>query len=191
LLVVFDPKLDALFSHQDVFCKPGPSHTVVQSKYRMCGAAQRSGTDIFSVIGKYLLARLKRVGIEESKLSTIPMTMAATAPPPHDECPPTPPPDPTEVAAAAFSSPPLPTLAHPLNIGDHCQVFCAAGEQHLAAVVIERRPSRCSIKNAPQQPPGGSTTTTTIVSKRKRTVDVATLAPDDVEYYVHYVEHDR
>jgi RNA binding activity-knot of a chromodomain len=114
--------------------------------------------------------------------------MAATSPPPQQECPPTPPPP--EVVPQQQQQQQQPVLAKPLNIGDHCQVFCAAGNQQLAAVIIERRPSRvCHIHNKNTQHPG--TTASTVTTKRKRTVDVATLAPDDVEYYIHYVEHDR
>lgn len=62
--------------------------------------------------------------------------------------------------------------AHPLNIGDQCQVFCSAGNCHLAATIVERRASR---KDNP---------------KRKK-IDVSNLAANDVDYYVHYVDHDR
>lgn len=73
------------------------------------------------------------------------------------------------------SPPPLQSMfnpSQPLNIGDNCQVFCSAGNCYLAATVVERRASR---KNNP---------------KRKK-IDVSSLPANDVDYYVHYIEHDR
>ena len=63
------------------------------------------------------------------------------------------------------------TEAAPLRINDHCQVKWRGGQQNLAAVVIERRASK----------------------KRKRgdTVDLDSLPADAIDYYVHYVDHDR
>lgn len=68
-------------------------------------------------------------------------------------------------------------LDKPLEIDDKCDVRWRAGDQTLQAVIIERRPlnfrKRKSGKKDPARPV------------------VDTLKPDEVEYYVHYVDHDR
>lgn len=65
-----------------------------------------------------------------------------------------------------------PQSLEPLQIADQCLVFCTAGKQHLKASIVARR----SIK-------------------RKRDVNldtvIETLAANQVEYYVHYIDHDR
>ena len=60
----------------------------------------------------------------------------------------------------------------PLRINDRCEVKWRGGQQNLPAVVIARRTS---------------------CNKRKRgdTVDLDSLPADAIEYYVHYVDHDR
>jgi RNA binding activity-knot of a chromodomain len=105
-------------------------------------------------------------------------TTMATTPSPR----PSSPQDPPTPLPPEEDKPPIPPLTKPLNIGDHCHVFCSAGNQYLAAVIVERRPSRLNHHNRHQQQPP---------IKRKRTVDVETLPPDDVDYYIHYVDHDR
>lgn len=67
-------------------------------------------------------------------------------------------------------------LDKPLEIGDKCDVRWRAGNQTLQAVIVERRPLN--------------------YRKRKSKKDAAvpaveTLKPEEVNYYVHYVEHDR
>jgi histone acetyltransferase MYST1 len=62
----------------------------------------------------------------------------------------------------------------PLEIGDKCQVQWRDDDQFLDATVIERRPlgHRKRKKNDPVP-------------------DLSTLKPDEMEYYIHYVLHDR
>ena len=59
----------------------------------------------------------------------------------------------------------------PLQINDHCQVKWRDEDTFLDAVVIEKRPVGHR--------------------KRKKTADMASLKADEIEYYVHYVQHDR
>ena len=66
----------------------------------------------------------------------------------------------------------------PLNIDDKCDVKWRAGDKTLQAVIIERRPKNDRKRRA--------------VNKKDRTVlSVDNLKADEVEYYVHYVDHDR
>lgn len=61
----------------------------------------------------------------------------------------------------------------PLEIDDECDVRWKTGDQVLPAKVIERRPlNRRKRKN-------------------KRELMVDGLLPDEIEYYIHYVGHDR
>lgn len=68
------------------------------------------------------------------------------------------------------------TLEQPLGIDDMCDVRWRGGDQTLKAVIIERRPlhfrKRKSKKDSTMPP-------------------VDHLKPDEVEYYVHYVDQDR
>lgn len=69
-----------------------------------------------------------------------------------------------------------PLLDKPLNIDDRCDVRWRGGDQKLPAVIIERRPHnyrKRKTKKEPIAPP------------------VDHLKPDEVDYYVHYVDHDR
>lgn len=63
----------------------------------------------------------------------------------------------------------------PLEVDDKCDVRWRDGEQSLPAVVIERRPVnyRKRRKKDPTFP------------------DISTLKADEIEYYVHYENHDR
>lgn len=67
-------------------------------------------------------------------------------------------------------------LSRPLDINDHCKVRWRDAEQILMCRIVERRP---------------------LQERRKRkkgpavTADYETLKPEEVEYYVHYLEHDR
>jgi hypothetical protein len=92
------------------------------------------------------------------------------------------------------------TLPKPLQINDRCMVhWChnstprsagGDGEQHsslLSAVVVERRPSRQT-----------STSTGANNSNKRKyrrsdssNADIDKLPASSVEYYVHYVDHDR
>lgn len=68
-------------------------------------------------------------------------------------------------------------LESPPEINDQCRVHWRGGEQILLARVVERRPLHARRKR--KKNGTGSN------------ADVASLKPDEVEYYVHYVEHDR
>ncbi|CAB9505839.1 Histone acetyltransferase of the MYST family [Seminavis robusta] len=71
-------------------------------------------------------------------------------------------------------------LKKPLEIGDHCNVRWRDGEQVLMARVVERRPL---LEGSRKRRKGSAATATA--------VDIETLKPEEVEYYVHYTEHDR
>jgi len=61
-----------------------------------------------------------------------------------------------------------------LQIHDKCEVQWRGGSQTLPAVVVERRPKG--------------------IRKRKKSEllpDLETLKADEIEYYMHYVGHDR
>ena len=68
-------------------------------------------------------------------------------------------------------------LEKPLEINDQCKVRWRGGEQVLLARVVERRPRHACRKRKK----GGNNVN----------LDVATLKPEDVELYVHYIGHDR
>lgn len=67
-------------------------------------------------------------------------------------------------------------LEKPLRVNDRCDVSWRGGQECLPAVIVDRRPSRSKRLN-----------------KRRREVaaDIETLPMEDVEYYVHYINHDR
>jgi histone acetyltransferase MYST1 len=67
------------------------------------------------------------------------------------------------------------SLEKPLDVDDKCDVRWRDGNQSLPAKVIERRPLHCRKrkKKDPTVPP------------------VEDLKPEEIEYYVHYVDHDR
>jgi hypothetical protein len=66
----------------------------------------------------------------------------------------------------------------PLNIDDRCDVKWRAGDKTLRAVIIERRPKNYRKRKT--------------VNKKDNTMPpVDHLKADEVEYYVHYVDHDR
>jgi len=66
----------------------------------------------------------------------------------------------------------------PLDIDDKCDVKWRAGDKTLRAVIIERRPKNYRKRRA--------------VNKKDRTVlSVENLKADEIEYYVHYIDHDR
>jgi hypothetical protein len=77
----------------------------------------------------------------------------------------------TAAPAADPSSDPNPPPPAPLLIHDRIQVKWRDGQQNLPAVIIERRPSK--------------------KRKRMEIVDIDCLPADGVEYYVHYIDHDR
>lgn len=62
----------------------------------------------------------------------------------------------------------------PLQVDDKCSVLWRNGEQILPAVVVERRPLGHRKRK-----------------QNERLPDVSTLKAAEVEYYVHYVDHDR
>jgi len=72
-------------------------------------------------------------------------------------------------------------LTRPLEINDHCQCRWRDKDQVLMCRIVERRPLH--------------RITTSSRNKRKKdkfsVPDYDTLRPDQVEYYVHYLEHDR
>jgi hypothetical protein len=65
-------------------------------------------------------------------------------------------------------------LPPPLQVDDKCEVLWRNGEQKLPAVVVERRPLGHRKRK-----------------KNERAPDLSTLKADEIEYYVHYDEHDR
>lgn len=69
-------------------------------------------------------------------------------------------------------------LDTPLNIDDKCDVKWRAGDKTLRAVIIERRPKNCRKRRAANK-------------KDTSMPPVDNLKADEVEYYVHYVDHDR
>jgi hypothetical protein len=66
------------------------------------------------------------------------------------------------------------TQTAPLNVDDKCNVHWRSGQQILPAVVVERRPLGHRKRK-----------------KNERAPDLSTLSSTEVEYYVHYVDHDR
>jgi hypothetical protein len=62
----------------------------------------------------------------------------------------------------------------PLQVDDKCDILWRNGEQKLPAVVVERRPMGHRKRK-----------------KNERAPDLSTLKADEIEYYVHYSDHDR
>jgi len=90
--------------------------------------------------------------------------------------------------APASSSTAVPPPA-PLQVHDRCQVQWRGGEQNLWAVVVARRPHRSRTST--------NSSSKNLATKRKRphlldgTLDLNSLPLDQIDYYVHYVDHDR
>jgi hypothetical protein len=61
----------------------------------------------------------------------------------------------------------------PLQVDDKCDILWRS-EQKLPAVVVERRPLGHRKRK-----------------KNERAPDISTLKADEIEYYVHYIDHDR
>eukprot|EP00980_Cylindrotheca_fusiformis_P015870 scaffold4637_cov128-Cylindrotheca_fusiformis.AAC.41 len=66
-------------------------------------------------------------------------------------------------------------VTEPLNVDDKCDVRWRDGDQSLRAKVIERRPLNYRKRKG----------------KRKASKAVDNLKPDEIEYYIHYENHDR
>lgn len=79
----------------------------------------------------------------------------------------------TSTMTAPNDSAAAPTTTSRPAVNDRCKVFCAAGDQQLDAVIVATRTTR----------------------KRKQLdttpTETAAVAAEEMEYYVHYVEHDR
>lgn len=67
------------------------------------------------------------------------------------------------------------TAIDALNINDKCFVQWRGGIQRLQAIVVERRPKGILKKR----------------KKSEKTPKLEDLSGDEIEYYVHYVGHDR
>ncbi|KAL3920841.1 MAG: hypothetical protein SGARI_006844, partial [Bacillariaceae sp.] len=86
----------------------------------------------------------------------------------------------------------------PLEIGDHCMVKLRGGPDTLRARIVERRPLHYH-KQLDKSTKLAETTKTPKSSKKRKSsstnntlYDVPDDAkPEDLEYYVHYVNHDR
>jgi len=101
-----------------------------------------------------------------------------------------PPPAAAEEPASAAAAEEEPAL--PLQVHDRCKVQWRGGEQHLMARVVARRPHRAP--NQPGSKKSSSSNSSGNHIKRKRAaemVDLDSLPPDQIDYYVHYVDHDR
>jgi hypothetical protein len=61
----------------------------------------------------------------------------------------------------------------PLQVDDKCDILWRS-EQKLPAVVVERRPFGHRKRK-----------------KNERAPDISTLKAEEIEYYVHYIDHDR
>jgi len=72
---------------------------------------------------------------------------------------------------------PIVQLRKPLELDDHCKVRWRDGKLVLSCRIVERRPLH---ERRKRKKGGGSAT-----------VDIDSLKPEEVEYYVHYVDHDR
>mmetsp|Transcript_20467 Transcript_20467/g.31560 ORF Transcript_20467/g.31560 Transcript_20467/m.31560 type:complete len:562 (+) Transcript_20467:381-2066(+) len=79
-------------------------------------------------------------------------------------------------------------LDKPLQIGDTCKVLWRDGIQVLAATIVERRPITVNPDGSPKK------------KRQRRSVasegaheqeSVEGLKAEEVEYYVHYIDHDR
>jgi hypothetical protein len=66
-------------------------------------------------------------------------------------------------------------LKKPLDVDDKCDVRWRDGSQSLRTKVIERRP----LKNKKRKKKGNSLPS------------VDNLKPEEIEYYIHYENHDR
>jgi hypothetical protein len=66
------------------------------------------------------------------------------------------------------------SLPLPLQVDDKCSILWRNGEQKLPAVVVERRATGHRKRK-----------------KNERVPDLSTLKADEIEYYVHYIDHDR
>ena len=95
-----------------------------------------------------------------------------------------------EAQASSFTAVP----PAPLQVHDRCQVQWRGGEQNLWAVVVARRPHRSRTTTSKSS---SSSSSKTLATKRKRphlldgTLDLNSLPLDQIDYYVHYVDHDR
>lgn len=72
-------------------------------------------------------------------------------------------------------------ITQPLQVHDRCQVQWRGGQQFLLAVIVERRLHRASV---------------TGIRRKRRAggdigVDIDSLPACAVDYYVHYLDHDR
>jgi hypothetical protein len=65
-------------------------------------------------------------------------------------------------------------LPQPLQVDDKCNILWRNGEQKLPAVVVERRATGHRKRK-----------------KNERAPDLSSLSADEIEYYVHYIDHDR
>lgn len=73
---------------------------------------------------------------------------------------------------------------HALEIDDKCQVrWRGDGEKTLLAVVVERRPMNHRKRQKTKSNSKGDS--------KNVAVDITTLKADEIEYYVHYENHDR
>jgi len=86
----------------------------------------------------------------------------------------------------------------PLKIKDRCDVSWRDGTATLKAVVVERRPLNVRRLRGDNNRTGSNTAngaaanSSSSGNKRKNySVAVDDLSAEDVEYYVHYVDHDR
>ena len=71
-----------------------------------------------------------------------------------------------------------------LEIDDKCQVrWRGDGEKTLLAVVVERRPMNHRKRQKTKSNSKGDS--------KNVAVDITTLKADEIEYYVHYENHDR
>ena len=66
------------------------------------------------------------------------------------------------------------SLPLPLQVDDKCSILWRNGEQKLPAVVVERRATGHRKRK-----------------KNERAPDLSSLSADEIEYYVHYIDHDR
>jgi len=67
----------------------------------------------------------------------------------------------------------------PLNIDDKCDVKWRAGDKTLRAVIIERRSKHFRKRK------------TTLKKSQNSGPSLESLKADEIEYYVHYIDHDR
>jgi hypothetical protein len=79
-----------------------------------------------------------------------------------------------EIAATTAASEQLQALPLPLQVDDKCSILWRNGEQKLPAIVVERRATGHRKRK-----------------KNEKAPDLSTLKADEIEYYVHYIDHDR